>query len=382
MVAMDYSTWHGQRARDPRRLALGSAQWGMPYGIANRSGQPAPAEVAAMLTRAQAVGIHTIDTARAYGESERLIGALAPQDSGWRVVTKLAPDVLGDEPARARVTGAEEGAEERGGGLARPKASAEAEAEEASGAAPVGGALGLGEVLERVAASLEASRRALDRDVLPVLLLHRFAHRHACGGRVWRYLLAEREAGRIGALGVSAATPEQAWAALEDPDIEALQVATSLLDLRLHRQGFFARARELGRTVYVRSVFLQGLGHLEPEHLPAALVALAGPMEAIRQTAREMSVPTRALYLAFVRELPGVHPVVGCETEAQLAELLADWSSDAVDAAILMRLVESLPTHDAALVDPSCWPSIPTPAEHPPAQLNRAATRSLATFPW
>jgi aryl-alcohol dehydrogenase-like predicted oxidoreductase len=252
----------------------------MPYGIANRSGQPATAEVAAMLARAHAVGIHTIDTARAYGESEALIGALAPPDSGWRVVTKLAPDVLGDEPADG-----------------------------AAGDSP----LGLGEVLERVAASLEASRRALDRDVLPVLLLHRFAHRHACGGRVWRYLLAEREAGRIGALGVSAATPEQAWAALEDPDIEALQVATSLLDLRLHRQGFFARARELGRTVYVRSVFLQGLGHLEPNALPAALAALAGAMEAIRQTAREMSVPARALYLAFVRELPGVHPVVGCE---------------------------------------------------------------------
>lgn len=346
MVAMDYSTWHGQRARDPRRLVLGSAQWGMPYGIANRSGPPAPAEVAAMLARARAAGVHTLDTARAYGESEGLIGTLAPPDSGWRVVTKLAPDVLGNE-----LEDVDEGR-----------------------------TLGLGEVLERVAASLEASRRALDRDVLPTLLLHRFAHRHACGGRVWRTLLAEREAGRIGALGVSAATPEQAWAALEDPDIETLQVATSLLDLRLHRQGFFARARELGRTVYVRSVFLQGLGHLEPAALPAALAPLAGPMQAIRQTAHEMGVPARALYLAFVRELPGVHPVVGCETETQLAELLADWSSDAVDAAILMRLVEGLPTHDASLVDPSGWPAIPTPAERPPAAPNRAAPRSVATF--
>ena len=378
MVAMDYSTWHGQRARDPRRLALGSAQWGVPqYGIANHSGQPAPAEVAAMLARARAVGIHTIDTARAYGESERLIGALAPPDSGWRLVTKLAPDVLGDEPAGARDEDAQR-ARESGGGLGRPLAPMDS-----GGTAAGSRSLGLGEVLERVAASLEASRRALDRDVLPMLLLHRFAHRHACGGRVWRYLLAEREAGRIGALGVSAATPEQAWAALEDPDIEALQVATSLLDLRLYRQGFFARARELGRTVYVRSVFLQGVGHLEPEAMPAALTALAGPMEAIRQTAREMAVPTRALYLAFVRELPGVHPVIGCETEPQLGELLADWSSDAVDTAVLMRLVEGLPTHDAALVDPSCWPSTPTPtpAEHPPARPNRAAGRSVATFP-
>jgi len=56
------------------------------------------------------------------------------------------------------------------------------------------------------------------------------ANRHACGGRLWRTLLAEREAGRIDALGISAATPEEAWAALADPNIEVLQVASSLLD--------------------------------------------------------------------------------------------------------------------------------------------------------
>ena len=54
---------------------------------------------------------------------------------------------------------------------------------------------------------------ALGRDVLPAVLLHRFAHRHACGGKLWRTLLAERDAGRIGQLGVSAATPEEAGSA-------------------------------------------------------------------------------------------------------------------------------------------------------------------------
>ncbi len=70
-------------------------------------------------------------------------------------------------------------------------------------------------------------------------------------------------------------------AALEEPDIEVLQVASSLLDLRLYRQGFFPRARELGRTIYVRSVFLQGVGHLAPETLPPALVDLVEPMRII-----------------------------------------------------------------------------------------------------
>ena len=338
MVTMDLSTWHGLRTRDPRRLTLGSAQWGMPYGIANRRGQPDPDEVGAILGEARAAGLHTIDTARAYGESERLIGALAPSAEGWRIVTKLAPDVHRE-------------------------------------------GLGLGEVLERVASSLEESRRALQRDALPLLLLHRFAHRHACGGRLWRMLLAERDAGRIGALGVSAGTPEEAWAALEDPDIEALQVATSLLDLRLHRQGFFARARELGRTIYVRSVFLQGLAHLPPQELPTSLSALSGPMETIRRSARELGVPERALYLAFVRELPGVHPVVGCETRAQLVELIEDWSSETVDAATVIRLADGLPTHEAELVDPSRWAVGEAPTRRPAGSASATSTTSVATLP-
>ena len=70
--------------------------------------------------------------------------------------------------------------------------------------------LGLANCLERVSTSLSESRVSLGQDTLPVVLLHRLAHRHACGGKLWRTLLAERDTGRIGQLGVSAATPEKA----------------------------------------------------------------------------------------------------------------------------------------------------------------------------
>ena len=334
---MDLSTWQGMRARDPRRLALGSAQWGMPYGIANPTGPPDDATLAAMLTRAHDAGVRTIDTARAYGQSEtRIGGALRelPATEGFRVITKLAPDV--------HETG-----------------------------------VGIAECLERVSESLSESRVALGQDALPVVLLHRFAHRHACGGKLWRTLLAEREAGRIGQLGVSAATPEEAWAALDDPDVEVLQVASSLLDLRLVRQAFFPRARELGRTVYVRSVFLQGVAHLDPATLPRFLAPAADALRAIHATAARIGVTPRALFLGFAREfLPGAHPIVGCESDAQLAELLADWSDERIDLAALAALVDALPTLEADVVDPSRWP---TPGRE--AASNQTAVGSVATLP-
>ena len=45
------------------KLALGTAQFGMDYGIANRAGRVSQDEVASILTRARSEGIDTLDTA-------------------------------------------------------------------------------------------------------------------------------------------------------------------------------------------------------------------------------------------------------------------------------------------------------------------------------
>jgi hypothetical protein len=56
------------------RLCLGTAQFGLRYGIANTRGQVDASEVANILAVAHANGIDTLDTAIAYGESERTLG--------------------------------------------------------------------------------------------------------------------------------------------------------------------------------------------------------------------------------------------------------------------------------------------------------------------
>lgn len=324
---MNLSTWQGMRSRDPRRLALDV--------MASGDRIPDPIELDAILTRARKAGVASIETARAWPESELRIGHATAPEPDWRIITRLDPDV--HQPG-----------------------------------------LDIAETLDRVSKSLEASRGALDTERLSVLLLHRFGHRHACGGRLWRRLLAERDAGRIGALGICAATPEEAWAALEDPDIEILQVASSLLDLRLHRQGFFPRARELGRTVYVRDIFLQGVARLEPESLPPALRELVAPLRTIRARASRIGVTTAALFLAFARALPGAHPILRCDSDAELEALLADWASDAIDVAKMTLLVDALPTLDAAAVEPTRWLSAVLDGLD---AANQTGAASIATMP-
>jgi aryl-alcohol dehydrogenase-like predicted oxidoreductase len=292
------------------RLALGSAQWGAPYGIAGRGRASSPEEVAAILAAAKAAGIDTIDTARAYGASEEIIGRLA--GSEWRVITKLDPEL-----------GA--GGEDRRG------------------------------VEARAARSLELSRDALRRQRLDTVLLHRADHRRLGGGAAWELLRRERDAGRIGRLGLSAVDPDDAHKALDDPEVETIQVAASVLDRRLARDGFFGLARDRGIEVFVRSVFLQGVLSLDPGGLPDALAGLRAPLLHISSWASTRGYTTLQVALAYAAGLPGVTVVVGCETPAQLGEILRMWEPPTPTAEEVSELASELPDPDPDLVTPSRW---------------------------
>ncbi len=69
-VAPMLSTWRSQASKSEMKLALGTVQFGLSYGIANRPGQVTRQEVREMLQLAAAHGINTLDTAIACGESE------------------------------------------------------------------------------------------------------------------------------------------------------------------------------------------------------------------------------------------------------------------------------------------------------------------------
>ena len=56
------------------RLMLGTVQFGMPYGVANRMGQPDYGDVLAMVAAAIEGGVNCFDTAAAYGSSEEVLG--------------------------------------------------------------------------------------------------------------------------------------------------------------------------------------------------------------------------------------------------------------------------------------------------------------------
>src|SRR5262249_60797866 len=72
-------------------LALGTAQFGMRYGIANSTGRPSISVVRSILDRAESVGVLTLDTAYTYGDSEQILGRLLANRNPFRIITKTVP---------------------------------------------------------------------------------------------------------------------------------------------------------------------------------------------------------------------------------------------------------------------------------------------------
>lgn len=69
------------------KLALGTVQFGMNYGISNTRGQVSAAEIERILTFCRTRGICTLDTAQGYGDSENVLGQ--HDLSSFNIVTKL-----------------------------------------------------------------------------------------------------------------------------------------------------------------------------------------------------------------------------------------------------------------------------------------------------
>src|SRR5690349_17339040 len=71
------------------RLALGTAQFGFPYGFNSGDGAITAAEAGRILAVAWDHGLDMLDTATEYGEAENAIGNAKPAHARFRIVSKI-----------------------------------------------------------------------------------------------------------------------------------------------------------------------------------------------------------------------------------------------------------------------------------------------------
>lgn len=286
----------------PSRLALGTVQFGMSYGVTNTSGQVDAEQVARILALGRAAGMDTLDTATAYGDSEQRLGDAGVQ--GWRVVTKLG------EPPR------------------------DAES-----------------LADWVRAEVRTSLARLKLERLAGLLLHRSAAlQGARGQEMFEALHTLKRDGVVEKIGVSIYDPEELAALDGAHTLDLVQAPYNVLDRRIVTSGWLARLKTHGVEVHARSVYLQGLLLLDAESLPRAFEPWR-PLWREWNTwlARQQYTAVQAC-IGFVCAQPGIdRVVVGVANERQLQAALSASTS------VLENLPGGFACSDLELINPARW---------------------------
>lgn len=211
-------------------LCLGSCQWGMLYGIHEKP-IPTRAEVSEMLDFAVANKIEHIDTARAYGYAEVILGEY---EHPFKIISKLSPKTMMPNP--------------------------------------------------NVIVECRKSRNRFGRR-LDGFLFH--TPEQIYDDKLLDQLKACKKEGLADNIGVSIYDVTDGLSALRK-GIDYIQIPYSVLDQRFDKSSFFQVAKDKGIKVFARSAFLQGL--LVTRCIPERLKDTESYVNTFREIAKEYHI--------------------------------------------------------------------------------------------
>ena len=236
------------------KLVLGSAQFGMPYGIANSTGQISQDEVSKILNFASKNNINTIDTAKNYGNSEISIGKYLKKSSNskWSIITKISQD--------------------RG-------------------------------IYDQITDSIEKL------SVLPNVVMAHNAELYV--SKKFQIELEQVFEKHTFKIGVSIYTENDIDKVLNaglKPDI--IQVPINILDSRLYRKDIISKLYQNNIEIHARSVFLQGLFYLPLNELDERFVDAIPFLEKLHKIAKKYNVKLSELSLLWLASLKEISKII------------------------------------------------------------------------
>jgi aryl-alcohol dehydrogenase-like predicted oxidoreductase len=285
-------------------IVLGTVQFGLPYGIANRQGKPDIGRVREILDLAYQLGIRVLDTAAAYGDSEEVLGACGMDR--WSVITKV-PSLK--------------------------------EIDDSS----------FGDVAH------DAVLRSLDRlgtDSLHAVLAHDCRDAAGDRGRRLHDALSPLVAsGQIGRIGVSVYGPED-MEGIDAGNAQIIQTPLNVFDQRFITSGAAARLSAAGGELHVRSVFLQGLLLMPAKHRPARFAPWAEELACFDGEVEASGLDPAAYCLGYAAGQAAVSRcVLGVETAQQLWQLVAAFEASQQAS----HDAHNLGSDDPGLIDARHW---------------------------
>ena len=289
------------------KIGLGTAQFGLDYGISNPDGKTNMEEAVRILNTAARYGIRVIDTASLYGNSEEVLGGLMSPGQKFDIVTKtpvFKKDSISEADARV-----------------------------------------LQDIFSR-------SLKSIGKTSLYGLMVHNCNDLLAKNGKlIMETMEGLKERGLVKKIGVSVYTGWQIDQLLEKYAIDIIQVPINVLDQRLLTGGHLYRLKNAGVEIHARSVFLQGLLLLDPDKLHPFFDGIRLHLKNYHRLIRTQGHTPVGAALGFVTGIREVDVVLcGINNQFQLEEIcrLAEVPLDSKD-------FSEFAIEDEYILNPSLW---------------------------
>jgi aryl-alcohol dehydrogenase-like predicted oxidoreductase len=287
------------------RLALGTVQFGLPYGIANHRGQVSREDAKGIIALARLSGIDTIDTAIGYGESEGCLGDVGLD--GFKVITKLPamPDNVAD-------------------------------------------------VGVWVHDQMQSSLQRLNVPTVYGLLLHRSQQLLSPKGEALAQAIGQlKSEGVVQKIGVSIYAPSELDRLMNVCQVDLVQAPFNLIDQRLQSSGWLQTLYDAGVEVHTRSAFLQGLLLMPVTVIPEKFKHWLPLFNTWHSWLRDNNTSAAQACIGFVQALPQIAKVVvGVESIQQLRQL----THKVIEP--LNTLLPNINCSDERLIDPTNWATL------------------------
>ncbi|MBI2045820.1 MAG: aldo/keto reductase [Parcubacteria group bacterium] len=259
------------------KLALGTVQLGLPYGINNKTGKPSRDSAFAILDKAIESGITVFDTASLYGDAEEVLGefiASRQMEKRVSVVSKMRPLTAEDFVQ------------------------------------------GVASVMQEEA---EKSARRLHVPILDGYLLHDASGMY--NPEIIMGLKILKDTGIVKHIGVSIYEEKDALYAASLGSIDYIQIPYNIFDQRLDKTDFFTLTKKNHIKVFARSAFLQGLLLMDIDAIPKHLAGAASYIQKLDVILKEYGFMRQQAALLFSYFNGNIdYVVIGVDTVKQLEE--------------------------------------------------------------
>ena len=247
------------------RMTLGTVQLGLDYGISNTEGKPDDIKAFSILDKAIEKGINCLDTAAGYGDSEEVIGRWLKQSGTKRKDLSIATKFrLGNIEKR--------------------------------------------DVEYDLIGSVETSLVRMGTDYVDFLLMHDAGEYGKYGREIDSAIKKLIDQGCVKAAGASGYDYDGISEIVENDMYSVFQIPVNILDYRI--TGTEAEGKLHGKTIFARSIYLQGLFFRDPDTLTGNLKEISFYIKKIRSIADKYSYSIARLATGYVNSLGYIDSLV------------------------------------------------------------------------